>query len=437
MKRGYIIAGLVIIIGVLIFLAIRKSKTSTGAAKEVSIEAATNRDITETVTASGKIYAEEEVKISSDVSGEIIALFVVEGQQVNKGDLLCKIQPENYEALLDQAEAQYNNAVANLKNMQASLANARARQKQAEAQAENAELAFNRAKDLYEKKTVSKAEYEQAYAAYRTAKAELEATGETIKGAEFSIEGAQATVKGAQAAIRDARSNLTRTSIYAPMSGIISLLNVEKGEKVVGTLQMSGTEIMRITNFSNMEVRIDVSENEIIKVKIGDTADVEVDAYLGRKFTGLVTKVANTSKGSSTVGLSADQSTNFIVKVRILEESYADLLESNCRPFLPGMSATVDIKTRKVLGALSVPIQAVVTRELDDSKDLTEVVFISKEGKAQMKKVITGIQDDKYIEIKSGLEENQKVITGPFDLLSKSLKNEDAVTEKVEKEKEK
>jgi HlyD family secretion protein len=325
--------------------------------------------------------------------------------------------------------------VANLKNMQANLANARARQKQAEAQAENAELAFNRARDLFEKKTVSKAEYEQAYAAYRTAKAELEAAGETIKGAEFSIEGALATVKGAQAAIRDAKSNLARTSIYAPMSGVISLLNVEKGEKVVGTLQMTGTEIMRITNFSNMEVRIDVSENEIIKVKIGDTADVEVDAYLGRKFTGIVTKVANTSKGASTIGLSADQSTNFIVKVRILEESYTDLLRNNTRPFLPGMSATVDIKTRKVSGAVSVPIQAVVTRELDGSKDLTEVVFIYKEGKAEMRKVTTGIQDEKYIEIQSGLKPGEKVITGPFDLLSKTLKDEDAVTEKVEEKK--
>jgi HlyD family secretion protein len=210
-----------------------------------------------------------------------------------------------------------------------------------------------------------------------------------------------------------------------------------KGKKVVGTLQMTGTEIMRITNFSNMEVRIDVSENEIIKVKIGDTADVEVDAYLGRKFTGLVTKVANTSKGSASSGLTADQSTNFVVKVRILEESYQDILPTNGRPFLPGMSATVDVKTRKVNNVVSVPIQAVVTRELDGKKDQTEVVFVESEGKSVMKKVSTGIQDDQFIEVKEGLKENESVITGPYDLVSKTLKEGDKVvtakTEEAEK----
>lgn len=431
MKRSYIIVILLILVAGGAFWAKQRSKNKANAAKEVSVDTAKSRTIIETVTASGKIYAEEEVKISSDVSGEIIGLFVKEGQYVQKGDLLCKILPDNYEALLDQAEAQYNNAVANLKNAQASLANAQARKKQAEAQFENTELAYQRAVDLFEKKSVSRAELEQATAAYRTAKAELEAAAETIKGAEYSIDGAKASVKGTQAAIKDAKTNLQRTSIYAPMSGIVSLLNVEKGEKVVGTLQMTGTEIMRITNFNFMEVRVDVSENEIIKVKIGDTSDVEVDAYLGRKFAGIVTHVANTSKGSATVGLSADQSTNFIVKVRLLEESYSDLLSPEKRPFLPGMSATVDIKTRKAENAVAVPIQAVATREKEDSKELEEVVFTVVEGKAKMHKVQPGIQDDTYIQIISGLEANASIITGPYDLLSKTLTDGDAVTEKA------
>lgn len=434
MKRNTLIIILVVLTGVGIFFAVRKNQNDSGAAKEVTVIQVEKRSIIETVTASGKIYAEEEVKISSDVSGEIVALPVKEGQFVTKGQLLCKIQPETYQALLDQADANYNNAISSLKNAQASKANAQARLKQAEAQAENSQLALNRAKELFEKKSVSKAELEQAQTAFRTAQAELEAARETVKGAEFSIEGAQATIKGAQASIRDAKSNLSKTAIYAPMSGIISLLNVELGEKVVGTLQMTGTEIMRITNFNGMEVRVDVSENEIIKVKLGDTADVEVDAYLGRKFKGIVKQVANTSKGSASGNLGVDQSTNFVVKILILPESYSDLLVDDKRPFLPGMSATVDVRTRKVENALSIPIQAVVTREAEDKTD-EEVVFIVENGKAKKIIVTTGIQDDTYIEIASGLKDAQKVISGPYDLLSKTLKDGDAVSIKKEEAK--
>lgn len=434
MKRNTLIILLLVLTGVGIFFAIRKNQNDSGAAKEITVVQVKKRSIIETVTASGKIYAEEEVKISSDVSGEIVALPVKEGQYVTKGQLLCKIQPETYQALLDQADANYNNAISSLKNAQASKANAQARLKQAEAQAENSQLALNRAKDLFEKKSVSKAEYEQAQTTYRTAQAELEAAKETVKGAEYSIEGAQATIKGAQASIRDARSNLSKTAIFAPMSGIISLLNVELGEKVVGTLQMTGTEIMRITNFNGMEVRVDVSENEIIKVKMGDTADVEVDAYLGRKFKGLVKQVANTSKGSASGNLGVDQSTNFVVKILILPESYGDLLTDDKRPFLPGMSATVDVRTRKVENALSIPIQAVVTRESEDKTD-EEVIFVAEKGKAKKIIVRTGIQDDTYIEIVNGVKDGDKVISGPYDLLSKTLKDGDAVSIKKEESK--
>lgn len=434
MNRKYIIIGLLAIIAVALFFAIKKSKDSSSQAKSVSIELVTERDIIESVTASGKIYAEEEVKISSDVSGEIIQLLVKEGQSVQKGDLLAKIQPESYQAIVERAEAEYNNAIANLKNMQANHANTLAKQKQVDAQLMNAELAYQRAKKLYETQSISTAEMEDAETAYQTAQAEVDAIKESIKGANFSVEGAQAAVRGAQAAIRDAQSNLSKTSIYAPMSGIISLLNVEQGEKVVGTLQMTGTEMMRITNFQNMEVRVDVSESEIIKVRVGDTAQIEVDAYFEQKFQGIVTQVSNTSKGSADLDMSAEQSSNFVVRVGILEESYQNLLNENPRPFLPGMSATVDIFTKEVKNATAVPIQSVVTREDSTHHQLTEVVFVAQDGKAIQTPVKTGIQDDVYIQILEGLSPNQNIITGPYDVISRSLNNNDAIQEvKVKK----
>ena len=432
MKKSYLIIGLVVIIAIGVFFAIQKSKSSTNSAKEVSIEAAEKRDITESVTASGNIYTEEEVKISSDVSGEIIELYIKEGQYVEKGTLLAKIQPESYQAMVDQSDAQYNNALANLKNMQANHSSAIAREKQVSAQLDNAELAYNRAKDLFSTKSISKAELEQAETNFKTAKAEVEAAIETIKGAKYSIEGAQASVKGAQATIRDAKSNLIKTSIFAPISGTISLLNVEKGEKVLGTLQMTGTEIMRISNFNNMEVRVDVSENEIIKVKMGDTTDVEIDAYIGRKFKGVVSQVSNTSKGSSNAMLTAEQSSNFIVKVRVLEDSYSDLTAEGKKPFLPGMSATVDIFTRKESQTIALPIQAVVTREDSITKEVQEVVFLDSSGTAIQTIVKTGIQDDTYIQILEGIKAGDKIVTGPYDVLSKTLKDKSPIKQKAE-----
>lgn len=428
MKRKNLIIGLIAVIVIGLIFAIIKSKNTADQPKKVSIENVEERNIIESVTASGKIYAENEVKISSDVSGEIIHLYVKEGQMVEKGDLLAKIQPETYQAMVDQADAEYNNALANLKNMQANHANILAKEKQIKAQLEQTQLAYKRAQNLYATKSISTAEMEEAEVTYKTAQAELDAIRENIKGASFSIEGAQAAIKGAQAAIRDAKSNLLKTSIFAPMSGIISLLNVEKGEKVVGTLQMTGTEIMRITDFSNMEVRVDVSENEIIKIEIGDTADIEVDAYFGKKFTGVVTQVSNTSKGAADQTLSSEQSSNFIVKVRIAENSYAELLKDKQRPFLPGMSATVDIFTQEEKNALSIPIQAVVTREDSTTNELIEVVFINNNGKAIQTPVNTGIQNDTYIHITKGVSKGDQIVSGPYDLLSKSLNDGDNIT---------
>jgi HlyD family secretion protein len=333
--------------------------------------------------------------------------------------------------MVDQSDAQYNNALANLKNMQANYSNSVAREKQVAAQLDNAQLAFNRAKELYSTKSISTAELEQAETNFKTAKAEVEAASETIKGAKYSIEGAQATIKGAQATIRDAKSNLIKTSIFAPISGTISLLNVEKGEKVLGTLQMTGTEIMRISNFNNMEVRVDVSESEIIKVKLGDTTDVEIDAYIGRKFKGIVTQVSNTSKGSSDMSLTAEQSSNFVVKVRILDSSYADLTAQGKKPFLPGMSATVDIFTKRENQVIALPIQSVVTREDSITKDVQEVVFKDSNGYAIQTNVKTGIQDDTYIQILEGVKVGDKIITGPYDVLSKTLKDKGPIKEKA------
>ena len=433
MNRKKLTIGLIVLVIIGIGLAIYKSKHEADKPKEAQFETVETRDIDESVTASGNIYAEDEVKISSDVSGEIVELYVKEGQVVQKGELLTKIQPETYQALLEQAQAQYNNATANLKNAQANYHNLLAKSKQVQAQLTNAEQIYQRAKKLYASQSTSQADLEQATANYQSAKAEVDAANESIKGAQYSIEGAQASVKGALASIKDAQSNLSKTSIFAPMSGIISLLNVEQGEKVVGTLQMAGTEMMRISNFNHMEVRVDVSENEIIKVKNGDTADIEVDAYYGRKFKGIVTQVSNSSKGLADASLSTEQSSNFVVRIRILENSYTDLLNKQQKPFLPGMSATVDIYTNHAKNAISVPVQAVVTREDTVNHTTDEVIFKVKNGQAKQQKVETGIQDESYIQITSGIQKGDKIIIGPYDLISKTLKDGDPVVEEKEK----
>ena len=296
----------------------------TGNQKEVEVSQITPIDITETVAATGKIQPEVEVMLSSEVSGEIIELPIKEGQQVEKGDLLVKINPDLIQSALSQA--------------QAGLQNARAQLAQTEASLKNAELNYNRNKTLFDKGVISKSEWDRTVADYEMAQANRES-------AYYSVQSAAANVK-------QTRDNLTRTSIYAPMSGTISKLSVELGERVVGTAQMAGTEIVRVANLSNMEVEVDVNENDIVKVQIGDSTIVEVDAYLKREFKGIVTEIAN----SAETALSADQVTNFKVKVRILPESYTDLTEGkpeSFSPFRPGMTATVDIITEKEENAIS------------------------------------------------------------------------------------
>jgi HlyD family secretion protein len=365
---------------------------------KVAVETIEKRSIIETITANGKIQPEKEVKISPDVSGEIVELHVREGDQVEKGKLLFKIKPDNYVSMRDRAEA--------------ALSSAKARLSQTEAQFIQAELAFNRNSQLFNEKTISQAEFEQSEASYRVAKAEVDA-------ARFSIQSSEASLK-------EARENLTKTTVYAPMSGTVSALFVELGERVVGTEMMTGTEVLRIADLSRMEARVDVNENDIVKVKPGDTAIINVDAFLGEKFRGIVTELANSPKTS---GMTADQITNFGVKIRLLKESYEHLItERNPNLFRPGMSASVDIQTETRSGILTVPIQAVTTRTDTTMLSITgaasetrTLIFVSDGTYALAKDVKTGIQDNNYIEILSGADEGASVVSAPFSAISKKL----------------
>ena len=386
--------------------------------KEVTVKEVTLKDIVETVSATGKIQPEVEVKISSEVSGEILELPFKEGQEVKKGDLLVRVNPDLIQSAVSRSQASYQNFRAGLEQAEASL-------KQAKAD-------YDRNKSLFNKGVISKSDWDRSIATYETAVA-----GKS--SAYYSVQSAAATVN-------EAKDNLNRTTIYAPMSGTISLLSVELGERVVGTQQMAGTEILRVANLNNMEVEVDVNENDIVKVNIGDTTIVEVDAYLKKEFSGVVTEIANSA---------ADQVTNFKVKVRILEESYKDLTEGKPEtysPFRPGMTATVDIITKTRKDAISVPISAIViktdtsstkkpygkTSEIEEN-DLPkeekkfECVFVNENGKAKLRVVETGIQDDTNIEIISGLSKDDKIITGPYNMVSKTLKPGDLIEEKNKK----
>ncbi len=381
----------------------------------VEIEDLQKRSILETVSATGKIQPEIEVKISSEVSGEIISLNVVEGQLVKKGDLLVKINPDLY-------TSGYNRTVSNLSGMKANLT-------QAEASFKEAKANYERNKILFDKGIISKSDWEKAIASFEVAKANKQS-------AFFNVQSASATVN-------EAKDNLGRTTIYAPANGTISMLNVELGERVLGTQQMTGTEILRVANLNNMEVEVDVNENDIVKIQVGNEAQVEVDAYLKKKFKGVVTSISN----SANAGLTADQVTNFKVKVRILKESYQDLLVGKpitYSPFRPGMTATVDIITKKKDNILSVPISAVVVKsdtiprrdfeELENEKNSSsnnenkfECVFVKVENKAKIRIVKTGIQDDTNIEIISGLKKGDVVIKGPYSTVTKDLNSGDIV----------
>ena len=440
-KQIWIIVAIVVVLAVIIALAINKSKTS-GSTK-VSTEFVELRKIVETVSANGKIQPAKDIKISPYISGEVVELFVKEGDFVNKGEQLAKIDPEIYLRAYEKTDA-------SLKTYQANQANSKARLAQSKAQNSKSKLDFDRSKTLWEKKVISDSDYETARSSYEVAQAEVEAAEESYKSSKFQVSSANASLK-------EARENLNRTTIYAPNDGTVSKLSVEVGERVTGASQFSaGTEIMRIANLDILEVNVEVNENDIVRVSLLDTAVIEVDAYLNREFKGLVTEIATSA---NTIGVSADQVTNFDVKIKMLKSSYEDLIKPDAAissPFRPGMSATVDIETETEVNILTIAIQAVTTRAdtsgriksvkekreeervnsktgTDNSKDIAEeYVFVFKDGIAKLVKVSTGIQDNTYIEITEGLIEGDEVIVAPYRSVSKTLKNNDKV-EKVDK----
>lgn len=410
--------------------------------RKVAVEKAENRDITEIVSSNGKIQPEVEVKIAPEVSGEIVSLLVKEGDSVKKGELLVRINPDLLESDLERTRANLNNSKANLENAKARLAQLEARLKA------ELEPAYKRNKKLYADKVISDAEFETAKSVYQAALKDIDAAKATVNASRYSV-------KSAEALQGQSSKNLLRTEIYASMDGIISLLNVKEGERVVGTATMAGTELLRIADLSQMEMQVDVSENDIIRVSIGDTSIIEVDAYPGKKFKGIVKEVANSATTSNAA--STDQVTNFEVKIRILRESYAELMKGmseKLSPFRPGMSGTADIETDLKQAILTIPIESVTTRKPkedkeakekkkgrkgesdeeeeqnprilkkdDEKEEKKEVIFVFSEGKVKMIEVETGIQDSKYIEIKKGLKKGDKIVVSPYSAISKSLKD--------------
>ncbi len=430
MKNNKLLKILLIATAILLVVALIGKKAGWiggNSGMKVSIEEPKLRTIVENVNASGKIQPETEVKISPDVSGEIVELFIKEGDNVSKGDLLLKIKPDTYLSSVARARAAVNSAKANQANNEAFLVQITAKHNQTE-------NSFKRSKILWEQETISKAEYEAEFSAFEMVKAELTAAKKTIESAKYAVQSAEASYSEAQ-------ENLNKTIIYAPMSGTISMLNIEKGERVVGTMQMAGTEMLRIANLDRMEVKVEVNENDIVKVKLLDTAVVEIDAYLGESFKGIVTEIANSANVS---GMSADQVTSFIVKVFLLKESYEQLVsKNNPNPFRPGMSASVDIQTNTKRNILTIPIQCVTTRSdsikkndimlIDPDEEIREVVFVVSNDSAILKMVKTGIQDNKYIEILTGITEENSVINAPYSAISRRLKN-GSIVEIVDKD---
>ncbi|MBK6610205.1 MAG: efflux RND transporter periplasmic adaptor subunit [Sphingobacteriales bacterium] len=402
---------------------------------KVAVEKVERRSIIETVAATGKVYPELEVKVSADVSGEVVELLVQEGDSVKAGQLLAKINPDLYESAIERAEAAVNASKSGKANAEVGIDQVKANRKQLETQLANAQKTLKRSQQLLNEKVIAQVELDNAELAVKNIEQQIAALDAQLNATFKSIEGAGYNVKSAEATLKEARDSYKRTTIYAPMSGIVSKLGVEKGERVVGTTQMSGTEILRIANFANIEVRVDVSENDILRVNIGDTATVEVDAYLDRKFKGVVTEIANSAKELGLGAVSTNQITNFTVHVRLLPNSYADLYKEFKFPFRPGMSASVDIQTKKLNNVLTVPIQAVTTRE-DSTKEKTnpedvnlyELVFVHDQGKVHIQKVKVGIQDETYIEIIDGLTGNEEVVAAPYRAISKKLKNDQKVT---------
>jgi len=452
-KRTWmIIGGAVVLIFGGLFLAKKMEWIGKVEPTEVEFAKVSRSTIIEKVSASGKIQPEVEVKLSPDVSGEIVSLNVAEGDSVVAGQELLKIRPDNYVSLLARAEAQMNATKANMEQSKAVLA-------QSEARLSKAKIDYDRNSKLHNDKVISDSDFDQFVSAYTVAKQDLEAAKANVNAANYNVKSSEATLK-------EAKTNLTKTTIYAPQSGIISKLNVELGERVVGTSQMAGTEMLRIANLNKMEVRVNVNENDITRVSIGDTVLIDVDAFSSseRKFKGVVYEIASSANSSGASAVSNDAVTEFEVKIRVLRSSYADLIKGKLSyPLKPGMTASVEILTNRKENTLTVPLSSVTTREIgavaegekkeEDATNATnsndaleakkrkentkEVVFVMEKGKAKMIQVKTGISDFENIEIVSGLKDGQEIIAGPYATVAKKLKEGDLVKKKDPKAAEK
>jgi len=443
-----LIWGLGIAIAGLLAFAIFKNKNTPKGTK-VATEMAQKRTIKQTVAASGKVFPVTEVKISSDVSGEIVVLTVEEGDSVRAGQVLAKVDPDAYESQVERGVANVNSAKAQVATSRSNIESAKAQKAQIAAQLENTKEQFNRNKKLYDEGVISEADFQNAQSSLQQLEANLASAQASIQSAMENARAAEFSVKSSQATLNEIKTSLRRTTIYATMNGIVSLLNVELGERVVGTGMMSGTEILRIANLNAMEVQVEVSENDIPNVAIGQLVDVEIDAYVDRKFKGRVSQIANSANNmmsaTGQVSLTTDQVTNFVVKINIDQSSYADLIQPNKPfPFRPGMSASVEIYTQSEEDVVSVPIQCVTVREKDaltktkkkkygkaktvskkredmDEDDLIEVVFVVRADTAALIQVKTGIQDDDYIQILSGLTTDDEIVKAPYAAISREL----------------
>jgi HlyD family secretion protein len=416
---------------VLLILLILIGRSNGDEGTKVAVEAAAAHTITETVTGSGKIYPETEVNIAPEVSGEIIALNVQEGDSVRKGQVLVRINAALYGSIVNQAEA-------SVSQTRAASTNSAEMMGQAKSQYELALATYNRNKKLFHDKVISAVEFEQAKASYEGAKAAYEAARASSSGGRYSVQGAQASLS-------QARENLRKTIIVAPTSGIISQLKVKLGERVVGTAQMAGTEMLTIADMSRLEVRVDVSETDIAKVKVGDTTIIEADAYRNRKFKGLVSRIDVSSGSAGLAQAASDQVTNYTVRIYILPSSYADLAASMPKGkfvFKPGMSASVEIQTRRERNILSVPVNAVTTRDWPDSlkklkkesaeggsEDIRQVCFVYDPAtrKVSLRDVTTGIQDNQYIQITGKLKSGEQVVIAPYGAITRLLKDNSRV----------
>ncbi|MES2517817.1 MAG: HlyD family efflux transporter periplasmic adaptor subunit [Bacteroidota bacterium] len=452
-KIWWILGGVVVLLAGGLGIAKQKGLIGKEPSTEVEFTKAKKADIIERVSASGKIQPEIEVKLSPDVSGEIVGLYVNEGDSVKAGQLLLKIKPDNYESLLARAEAQVNSS-------KASVEQSKAIQSQSESRLLKAKTDYDRNKRLHDDKVISDADFDQFNSQYLVAKQDVESAKANVQSAAFNV-------KSSEAALKEARANLTKTTIYAPQSGTVSKLNVELGERVVGTSQMAGTELLRIANLNKMEVRVNVNENDITRVSMNDTVIIDVDSYSasGRKFKGVVYEIASSANGlggTSAAAVSTDAVTEFEVKIRILRKSYSDLIVGKrSYPLKPGMTASVEIITDRRNGVLSVPLASVTTRdpslktdegdkkegEADNNQEpekvikkekIKEVVFVmDKDNKAKLREVKTGISDFENIEILSGLTDGETIISGPYITVSKKLKEGELVAKKKKEEKKK